>query len=142
MKVSEDLISNEKYGFPEMDSEMAVFVYQLIVVRRGVWVGVFVRRGDKTSRRVRVRVLALLENPQTRSSTRFCYSQEPRRDRVRVLALLENPRRDEIELSMVQGSRHSSMDILVLAPWIENGTRTRMSTDGWLVPRSMDRVPR
>ncbi len=39
-----------------------------------------VGRGDKTTRRVQVRVLALLENP--------------RRDQVRVLALLENPRRD------------------------------------------------
>jgi hypothetical protein len=60
-----------------------------------------VGREDKTTRRVRVRVLALLENP--------------RRVRVRVLALLENPRRDPAHLknprretstqSLVQGSR-------------------------------------
>jgi hypothetical protein len=41
-----------------------------------------VGRGDKTTQRVRVRVLALLENPP--------------RDRVRVLALLENPRRNQV----------------------------------------------
>ncbi len=39
-----------------------------------------VERGDKRTRRLQVRVLALRENP--------------RRVRVRVLALLENPRRD------------------------------------------------
>ncbi len=41
-----------------------------------------VRRGDQTTRRERVRVLALLE--------------KARRDRVRVLALLEKARRDRV----------------------------------------------
>ncbi len=43
---------------------------------------------------------------------------------------------------MVRGSSHLSVDILMFVPWIENGTRTRMSTDGWLEPRSIDRVTR
>jgi hypothetical protein len=64
-----------------------------------------VGRGDQTTRRVRVQVLALLENP--------------RRDRVRVLALLQNLVEMEYEFSssrkpstrsstqsMVRGSSH------------------------------------
>jgi hypothetical protein len=32
------------------------------------------------------------------------------------------------------------VDILILVPFSIHGTRTRMSTDGWLEPRSIDRV--
>jgi hypothetical protein len=54
--------------------------------------GKAVDRGDKRTRRLRVRVLALRENP--------------RRVRVRVLALLENPRRDRvIEPALRENSR-------------------------------------
>jgi hypothetical protein len=35
-------------------------------------------------------------------------------------------------------ARDSAVDILVLVPWFEYGTRTRMSTDGWLEPQTMD----
>ena len=82
-----------------------------------------VDRGDKRTRRLRVRVLALLENPQ--------------RDRVIEPALRENPRRERV-LDRWFEARDSSVDILVLVPWFEYGTRTRMSTDGWLEPQTMD----
>ena len=66
--------------------------YQLSVAVRRIPPGLFdslwcglskaVGRGDQTTRRVRVRVFAVLENP--------------RRVRVLVSALLENPRRDRV----------------------------------------------
>jgi hypothetical protein len=77
------------------------FWYNVIVVLHVVW-GIFltnwdfktylmckaVGRGDKTTRRVRARVLALLENPW--------------RDRVRVLTLQENPRRERVRDLAIQ----------------------------------------
>jgi hypothetical protein len=41
--------------------------------------------------------------------------------------------------SMVRGSSHTSEDILILIPYSNHGTRTRMSTDD-LEPRTSDRV--
>jgi hypothetical protein len=81
-----------------------------------------VGRGDKTTRRVRARVLTLRENPQ--------------RDRVRVLALLENPPGDrELDPALRENPRRervidhwfeagdSSVDILILGPWIKERGR-------------------
>ncbi len=50
-----------------------------------------VGREDKNTRGVQVRVLALLENPRPRSSTRWSYSQKPRRDQVLDPARLQKP---------------------------------------------------
>ncbi len=74
-------------------------------------------------RRDRVRVLALLQNP--------------RRGRVLDPARLQKPRRERV-LDRWLEARDSSVDIFVLVPWFEYGTRTRMSTDWWLDPRTMD----
>jgi hypothetical protein len=38
------------------------------------------------------------------------------------------------------GSSHPSVDILVLVPFSIHGTRTRMSTDEWMEPRTIERV--
>ncbi len=65
----------------------------------GAWLGVgrkAVGRGDKTSRRVRVRVLALIEKAHRDRVSRYLGDQTTRRDRVRVLALLEKAHRDRV----------------------------------------------
>ena len=96
-----------------------------------------VDRGDKRTRRLRVRVLALRENPRRVRVRVLALLENPRRDRVLDPALRENPRRGRV-LDRWFEARDSSVDILVLVPWFEYGTRTRMSTDGWLEPRTMD----
>jgi hypothetical protein len=53
-----------------------------------------VGRGDQTTGRVQVRVLALLENPQRVRVRVLSLLENPRLDRVRALALLENLRQD------------------------------------------------
>ncbi len=73
-----------------------------------------VERGDKTTQRVRVRVFALIENP--------------RRDQVLDPARLQKPRRERVLDCWFEA--RGSVDILILVPWFEYGTRTRMSTDG------------
>ncbi len=55
-----------------------------------------VERGDKSTRRVRVRVLALRENPRRDRVRVLALLENPRRDRVRVLAYRENPRRERV----------------------------------------------
>ena len=93
--------------------------------------------GDKRTQRLRVQVLALRENPRRVRVRVLALLENPRRDWVLEPALRENPRRERV-LDCWFEARDSSVDILVLVPWFEYGTRTRMSTDGWLEPRTMD----
>jgi hypothetical protein len=96
-----------------------------------------VDQGDKRTRRLRLRVLALRENPRRVRVRVLALLENPRRDRVIEPALRENPRRERV-LDRWFEARDSAVDILVLVPWFEYGTRTRMSTDGWLEPQTMD----
>ncbi len=52
--------------------------------------------GDQTTRRVQVRVLALLEKARRDRGARYLGDQTARRDRVRVLAWLEKAHRDRV----------------------------------------------
>jgi hypothetical protein len=81
-----------------------------------------VDRGDKRTRRLRVRVLALPENPRRVRVRVLALLENPRRVRVRVLALRENPRREGV-LNRWFEARGSSVDILVLGPWIKERGR-------------------
>jgi hypothetical protein len=63
--------------------------------------------------------------------------KKPRQDPVLDPARLQKPRRERV-LDRWFEARDSSVDILVLVPWIEYETRTRISTEGWLEPRTMD----
>ncbi len=96
-----------------------------------------VGRGDKTTRPVRVRVLALLENPWRVWEQVLALLENPQRVRVLDPSRLKNPRQERV-LDRWFEARDSLVDIIVLVPWIEYGTRTRMSTDGWLEPWTMD----
>ncbi len=55
-----------------------------------------VGRGDQTTRRVRVRVLALLEKARWDRGARYLGDQTAQRDQVRVLAWLEKARWDRV----------------------------------------------
>jgi hypothetical protein len=72
-----------------------------------------VGRGDKTTRRVRAQVLALLENPRRDRVRVLTLQENPRRERVWDPALRENPRRERV-LDHWFEARDSSVDILVL----------------------------
>ncbi len=93
--------------------------------------------GDKTTRPVWVRVLALIENPWRVWVRVLALLENPRRVRVFDPARLKNPCRERVLNHWFEGSRlvsghhrPRSMDRV--------GTRTRMSTDGWLEPWTMD----
>ena len=77
-----------------------------------------VERGDKRTRRFRVRVLALRENPRRVRVRVLALLENPRRDRLLDPALRENPRRERV-LDCWFEARGSSVDILVLGLWIK-----------------------
>ncbi len=74
--------------------------------------------GDKRFRRLRVRVLALWENPRQVRVRVLALLENPQRDRVLEPALRENPRR-ELVLDRWFEAHDSSVDILILVPWIK-----------------------
>ncbi len=81
-----------------------------------------VDRGDKRTRRLRVRVLALRENPWRVRVRGLALLENPQRDRVLEPALRENPRRERV-LDRWFEARDFSVDILILVPWIKERGR-------------------
>ena len=81
-----------------------------------------VNRGDKRTRRLRGRVLALRENPRRVRVRVLALLENPQRDRVLEPALRENPCQERV-LDRWFEARDSSMDILVLVPWIKERGR-------------------
>jgi hypothetical protein len=84
--------------------------------------GKAVGRGDKTTQRVRARAQALLENPRRDRLRVLTLEENPCQERVREPALQENPRQEPV-LDRWFKARDSSVDILVLCPWIKERGR-------------------
>jgi len=84
--------------------------------------GKAVGRGDKTTQRVRARAQALLENPRRDRLRVLTLEENPCQERVRDPALRENPRQEPV-LDRWFKARDSSVDILVLCPWIKERGR-------------------
>ena len=96
-------------------SQGSIFVF-FEGARQSCW------RGDKTTRRVRVRVLALLENPWRVRVRVLAILENPWRDRVLDPARLKNPRGERV-LDRWFEARDLSVGILVLSPWIKERGR-------------------
>jgi hypothetical protein len=76
--------------------------------------------GDKRTRRLRV--LALWENHRRVRVRVLAFLENPRRDWVLEPALRENPRRERVLDRWFQ-AQDSSVDILILGPWIKERGR-------------------